>query len=714
MNHEEQLAQQEQHLWESWLEKEWGRKLNAIRDNVVRLYNENEAEYAPLEHFIPHGPDHSKSVENKVHELIPGREHEKLSQREKFCLLAAAWLHDVGMMRSVAKSVYGRELSADEIRRLHHRTSEEYVVNHWKRLGIDEMDREVIGKLCRYHRRIEDINELHHGSMVGDSPLRLRLLASYLRLADSLDTTPSRAPAEPYAVCLAYGIPPEAKLHWIKNRLVLGIMPNAVDHTIKIQFKIPYTDQLGRIGSSEAAISKLDSLRKSVVNDLREELSSVVNVIAKGQLSYYLDVVEEEPLPVSFTQSMLNDLRGMVLYDDIMGAPSASKLLEIILVTVAALIGFSLQKDEAPVLLDETGDKNIPEVRRGVGAFLDEIERKIVAERPCHLGLQKLIEECKSPSERLVDEDSLQALVDWVNSRFQEHHRARREVRKNSKILIENELPHLMHQKRGINILLYGYSELVTKAICGLRDALISTKSDSLPKDMYNSKIELWASKKIHIFICEGQPKTKTGYGNQLDYHDGAQYALHLEERGFTQIGIIPDILVGTIIARTPIDCIFLGANGVTPKEFLHCAGHLAIVEIARGCEDQRKPSIILVTSKEKVVENPEDAPTSYRDQRTDQPQEFRVNLQEVDGSWFGNLPDHPLNRTHIWMCRDRRLLDLLHEKNIFFANPREDRIPIAKVNYIVSDVGHYRVTPENSDHVIKQLFFPTASGDRL
>lgn len=705
---------QTQQLWESWLEEGWGQKLITIRDSFKKLYNENKVNYAQLEHFVPHGPDHSESVENKLHELIPDWDHEKLSQQEKFCLLAAAWVHDVGMMRSVAKAIYGRELSPDEIRRLHHRTSEKYVMSHWNRLGIDETDKEVISKLCRYHRRIEDINELHNDLLVGQGhkPLRLRLLASYLRLADSLDTTPSRAPAESWVVCVAYSIPPEAKLHWIKNRLVLGIKPNAADHTIRIQFKVPYQDQLGRIGSIETAISKLDSIRKSVVNDLKEELFSVVNVIARGPLSYYLDVVEEEPLPIFFSPSMLNDLRDMVQYDDIMVNPSASKLLEIILVTIATLIGFSLQRKAEPIPLDEANEteESISEIRKKVSGFLDEIERKMLAERPCHLGLITLIGECKPYSKNLTDKRGLRVFLQEINRHFQEHHKARREIRKNSRELFLRELQYLRDQKRGINILLYGYSELVTKAICGLRDGLINTERDFLPENIYNSEIERKASEKIHIFICEGQPKTKTAYRDRLDYHDGAQYALRLKERNFIQIGIIPDILVGTILANTPIDCIFLGANGVTPEEFVHCAGHLAIAELARMYKSQPKPSIVLVTSKEKVVEDPKECPASYCTQHIDQLQEFRVNRQEIGGSWFGSLPNHPLNRTHIWMCRDRQLLDLLHKENIFFANPREDRIPIAKVDYIVSDVGWCRVTQKNSDHIIKQHFFSHAT----
>jgi HD domain len=704
MDLKEQLTQQDKQIWESWLNEKWGQRLKRVRDSFISIYEENEATSGPIEFFIPHGPDHSAAVENKVHELIPGNEHEDLSQHEKFCLLAAAWLHDIGMLRSVAKSVHKRDLSVDEIRRLHHRTSAQYIADNWKRLGIDETDKGAIGTLCRYHRRTEDINDVQQSPLVGDRPLRLRLLASYLRLADCLDTTPSRAPAEPYAVSLAYGIPPEAKVHWIKNRLVLGIMPNADDRTITIQFRIPHPDQIARIGSRELAISKLNSLRSLVVNDLREELSSVVNVIVKGRMSYYVDVVENDPFEDSFTESELNDLRDMVLYDDIMMAPSASKLLEIVLVTIAALLGFSLRKGTDPEPLDATGEPGIPKIKRKVTVFIDDIEKKLMAERRCHLGLQELIQKCRPFSEELTDQDTLRKFVSWVDGCFQEHHEARRRVQANAKILVQKELPELLLQKRGINILLYGYSELVTKAICGLRDALVPAKYPEAP---HNSKIEKDASERIHIFICEGQPKTRTGYGDRLDYHDGAQYALHLRERGFMHIGIIPDILAGSLLAHTPIDCVFIGANGVTPEQFIHTAGQLAIVELTRGYRFEGKPSLIMVISKEKVVKDSDKAPAAGCSTGAGQAQKFSVNVHDIEGSWFGSLADRPLSRTHIWMSRDRRLLDALYTKGIFFVNPREERIQIEEVDYIISDVGYRKVTKKNAGSVIRQLFFP-------
>jgi HD superfamily phosphohydrolase YqeK len=45
-------------------------------------------------------PDHCRAVENLIFKLIP--HFEKLKEEERFCLLASAWLHDIGMLPSVA------------------------------------------------------------------------------------------------------------------------------------------------------------------------------------------------------------------------------------------------------------------------------------------------------------------------------------------------------------------------------------------------------------------------------------------------------------------------------------------------------------------------------------------------------------------------------------------------------------------------------------
>jgi len=49
-------------------------------------------------------------------------------------------------------------------------------------------------------------------------------------------------------------------------------------------------------------------------------------------------------------------------------------------------------------------------------------------------------------------------------------------------------------------------------------------------------------------------------------------------------------------------------------------------------------------------------------------------------------------SRDSIWLTRDRDLLEGLVRKGVVFYNPREDRIRIDVVDYILSDVGWFPV----------------------
>jgi len=688
--------QQERKIWDSWLDEEHGDKLVKIRTAVKEIYERNIKSYGSLPYYTPHGPEHCEAVENLIHQIIPGRRHEQLTYEEKFYLLSAAWLHDIGMLPYVVAALLDKNEQIPHehlIRKRHHLISEEYVVKYWYELKVDESDKEILGQLCRYHRRSEDIEECRENFLVPGHKARLRLLAAYLRIADSLDIGPSRTPAEPYAVCLAYDIPDDAKLHWVKSRLVNGTFIDADNHTIEIQFRYPYLN----IIHDKLILEKLNAIIRLVTEDLRDELRAVINVITRAGISYYLDIIPENALQI-FESRMLNDIHELVINFDIMMAPSASRLMEIILVTFANIMGYSLIKHANPQEFRDVQKKNANDISKKITNLLNTVEERILSSRPCHLGLRRLIEELKEYSEEIVDDESLRSVKDKVNGLYQQHHEARHAIRDHSKTLFNKIISEHDHQKQ-ISVILYGYSELATKAICGLRDYLIGKYHSQIdPKDIRNGPIESSISNMINIFICEGQPKTQTSYNDRLTYHDGSQYSLYLKERGFTNISIIPDIIAGTIIAKGEIDYIFLGTNGIRNDYFMHSAGHEAIVELARGhriVNRSRNPLIILVTTKEKVISSKE-TPSDVR--------ENVEELVEVEGCLFRNLPIYSHNRNNIWMCRDNQLLKTLRKAEVCFLNPREDRIPINKVDYIVSDIGYHKITRNNSSSVIVEL----------
>jgi len=126
--------------------------------------------------------------------------------------------------------------------------------------------------------------------------------------------------------------------------------------------------------------------------------------------------------------------------------------------------------------------------------------------------------------------------------------------------IAENAKPVL---NDGEPMLLFGHSKIVIEAL------------DKLDKDI----------KKItDVYVCEGRNSGRYSYLNEIEYCDGLEYATAIKERGFINVILVPDILVGNLLARTQnkVRKIVFGANGIDIKEvsFGHTAGHLAIAKL--------------------------------------------------------------------------------------------------------------------------------------
>lgn len=693
---------EEKQFWEGWLDKNLGEYMEKVRTAVRKLYEDNRQQHGDLPYYTPHGPEHCQAVENLLHRLIPGKNFNELKKKERFYLLASAWLHDIGMLRSVAQAVYKIEgMSENEIRKRHHITAAKYIADSWYNCGLEEIDKTILGKLCRYHRKQENINKCEKEHLVGTEKFKLRLLAAYLRLADALDVGPSRTPSEAYAICLSYDIPADAKLHWLKSKLVNGIDIDPKHHDISIEFRIPFADDL--LGSIDPGWTdeKINSIIALVCEDIREELSSVMNIITRDGPTHYLDV-KERRANVNLDSQLLNDLRELITNYDIMIHPSASRLLEMILVTVSNISGYYLQKNESPVEI-MAAKREYNEITKRIDKFLNTAKDQILSNRPSHLGLKSLISTCGKINEEHKNDDNPKQLIKEINDIYQAHHLSKKKIREQSRLFFGKIYGESKRKSVNLNILLFGYSELATKAICGFRDYLIGRNCKYSASQFYGSNIEAELSKKIRIFICEGQPKTQTALGDRLMYHDGSQYALYLKRRGFNNIILIPDIIAGNIIETIPIDFVLVGADGITSDYFIHSAGHGSLVNLVREHRKRRngtdrvQSKIVLVTSREKWSP----ALKGQRDGGS-QPQDVK---REIEGCWFWRGLKNVNTREHVWISRDAALLDTLYDEGIMFFNPREDMIPIEHIDYIITDKTWKPITRKNANTVIDNLF---------
>lgn len=675
-----------------WLDEILGCSLERIKEKVKALYE--DPDNRPLPFYTSHEASHCRAVEDLIHHLIPFEKYTALTVLERFFLLAAAWLHDIGMLSTVSDIVWGEKLGPDEIRRRHHETSALFIRDHPHRCGVSEADRHFLADLCRYHRRCVDLHLAPEKLGAGHKEHRFRLLAAYLRLADALQVDHGRAPDRLFALCLAYNIPPETKLHWIKSRLVSSIVPDAENHLITVQFQKPGPADFERFRLDPRWVEpKIDAVIHYVLDELRDELASVMYTLTSGAITFYLDIREVDAYGVG--AMTMNHLMPLVLNHDVLVWPSASRVMEMILIDLAEIAGYQLRNEQAPQRME--GFRALGEIGENIRRFLGLLEQDVRSHRAGHLGIRSLLEQCRP----LLDVDLFtpETFIRLLDDRYQHQRQHRRNIRvRASDCGKEIPLPD-----GECNLLLFGYSELVIKALCGFRDRL-AKKRGLDPRKIYGSEAEMELSCRFRLFICEGQPKTHTACQDRLLYHDGISYALALRRRNFTNLVILPDIILSSVLGRHRLDYLLVGANGFTAEVFLHSAGHGSVIHMLRGIARERPlkppPRVLLVVSSDKYM--PVDAGIaglrSYSHLGSGE-EAYDMDAAsdrtyDIDGYSF-RAGEREQTRDNIWITRDPRVrADLKTERaHIQFYNPREDAVPFALVDHVLSDVGVFSTT---------------------
>jgi len=736
-----------------WLDTGYSQKLTQIRRAVEKLIKDCETTYPQPAGFTPHGTEHLASVENIIHRLIPGPAVEDLGMRERFYLLASAWVHDVGMLRGLdGDPINILELSDDEIRRTHHARAVTSITNHFSRLDVDQSDVRVLALLARFHRRAEVLENCPDKLTVENKDVKVRLLAAYLRLADALDISERRSPFSDYAICLAYNIPISSKLHWIKSRLINGVSIEPQEHRIVIDFNEPYDSDLKdeiirhKISEKEFPLLKqnLAGLRKMVIQDLADELDSVKNTLIRGKTTYFLDICERVT-QIKIDNQIFPEVFHLADNFNMISHPSATRLMYMVLRTVERI----LQRYHFSHGSDQQVESGTRAQKEELQIFLSDLANHVLTSRRCHIGLQKLIKELMDQCTGATNDD--------INNYVKQQKYAIDEERNNIRVVAGHYFDHLISDKiinvdkpelvqsmthnlcltsnvddktnniepdwkACVNILVYGYSELVIKALCGFRDRVITMLLEILVHDstikLHKINIEKIASSILRIFVCEGQPKTITAPNDALDYHDGSRYALALARRGFTNLIIIPDLVAGNLLHRTPpegpaVHLVMLGANGLeitktSPDRdgtitncdrFRHSSGHMAIATLASFArrEESRAalniPRLILVLGQSKCDFIGEG--TSVCDLGLGHPPSPGFK-EEKDGYRFWHAAKDENIRNEPFLVRDKEVRQELHKYDVRLYNPREDAVQLKMVNDVILDFRFFTQVDES------------------
>jgi len=421
--------------------------------------------------------------------------------------------------------------------------------------------------------------------------VRVQLLAAYLRLADALHLDTSRIDPAEFQRLLALGMPWESRFHWLKSMWIPAITPVPDGMRIDVWVHDTPEDSLTH-----------GLLPQLVRDEIREELDSVRDILIRGRVSFYLDVNVEDAGIVSGDQlAQLEMILGNVRLENVSSASGvASTITETVLYLASA----------DPCLIPD---------------YLEQV-KAVHHERPCHTLIQRTLDTVEGIMEAPQLTSDKERTQEFINAL------GRQKAARAAKIADVARNAEAFLLDRG-SILLFGYSGLVLEALKRLPES---------------------ARRETIVYVAEGRGKTQYNHANEIRYCDGLNYALHVREAGFTQVKIVPDITVGSLMGRDLIKKVVFGANGIDRDgRFGHTAGHLTIAALARV---YNVPVYVL-----------------------------------ADSDKFGDFEWHPeLERKVQWLTRDQSSLEQLESNNIGTMNLREDCVEADLITMLITDAGAF------------------------
>ncbi len=220
----------------STLDADHRRAVENIREAAGRIWARPLHRY-----YTDHTIAHSERIIALLDGLVSGMmaTDKRLSPAEVFVLLAAAYLHDIGMQDErfagcdleTVRADY-QDVTAELIYRSVENPAEGFNLS----LLNDPALVEAIGLVAKGHRQT-DLSASEYAPLVyGNETLRLQLLAALLRLGDRLDVDYRRVDLEALKLAAA---PAESRLHRWTCYYVSGV--RVVDEYITIAYRLPKT-----------------------------------------------------------------------------------------------------------------------------------------------------------------------------------------------------------------------------------------------------------------------------------------------------------------------------------------------------------------------------------------------------------------------------------------------------------------------------------------
>lgn len=190
-------------------------RIEKLREKAIPELNKITETFSE---YTIHDVRHKDSVCEILGWLIPRKILEDLSAYDIYFLVAATYIHDIGMadikelfdekafvewVKKKGGNFDQSEHRREFIREFHHLRSKQFIQSHYKDYFIDNpTEAEIITTIAKGHRKLDELKDFvafprkcMYGSNIS---INIAALAYYLQLADELDLTFERAPLSTY------------------------------------------------------------------------------------------------------------------------------------------------------------------------------------------------------------------------------------------------------------------------------------------------------------------------------------------------------------------------------------------------------------------------------------------------------------------------------------------------------------------------------------
>lgn len=591
--------------------------------------------------------------------VIVSKSYTDLSVLERFLLSCAAWTHDIGMNSEVAESYFKEMKDPKNVsenikfrRREHHNISCWFLQKKCKiffpNIEIDNTMSafRAISIIIQYHRKSEDIDNCLEEVSIRGEIVRIKMLAAILRLADTLHKDISRFDPSLYAMLQIASFDRISRLHWLKSFVVSNIHLNENNQTITIQLHLPDYTQYEEYNREEQCssfwdvkkrdwVERLRNLKYIISTDIEEDLVVVNKIFSNYGLPTYVNVRIEESFIRGFSKKYYTEINGVLSELDILFSPNTSKVIKRTLDSIEIL-----SKTET---IEPIFDSQLNQLK----GYIEEIYE----ERPCHVGLGKIINIIDHLPRKENIQKTKDKIVKIVESIRTYRMNAKAQIIENMDQIISDDVTH---------IFLLGFSS----TIISLLENYIKQHSDKKGRS--------------NIYVLECSTKRRLGHSNLIEYNDGIHYSTEIGKLDFFNVHLIPDLGFATFldIQKQNIEItdkdyfkqhylILFGANGIDKKtgDCGHTSGHLSVAIVAK---------------------------------------QFDIPVKVLSDSFkLGSIKWNPdAKRKGDWLVTQKKYVEELRLSRVCVENLREDRISKDFISEIITE--KIKLNPNENDYESK------------